>query len=48
MLGLSIEFPKARGNRNTFPELRYFLSKKNDEQEMSRSHFREDIAGSKL
>ena len=36
------------GSNNFYPEFRYFLSKRNDEQEMSRSHFREDIAGSRL
>lgn len=48
MLGISIELPKKRLTSTAYPEFRYYLSKKNDEQDMSRSHFREDIAGSKL
>lgn len=49
MLAMAIEVPKIKsGPKNAYPEFRFFLSKKLDQEEMSRSHFREDIANSRL
>lgn len=47
---MCIEVPKKKVESSVrrYPEFRYFLSKRCDQEEMSRSHFREDIANSRL